>query len=36
MAAAISVDVYPVLGISDLVCQFEDTGIGVCWLHCAT
>ena len=29
----ISVDVYPILAFVDLTCHFEDTGIGVFWLH---
>ena len=35
VAAVISVDVYPFLAFSDLICYPEDTGIGVFWLHCA-
>ena len=31
----ISVDAYPFLTFSDLTCHFEDTEIGVFWLHCA-
>ena len=27
---------HPFLAFSDLTCHFEDTGIGVFWLHCAT
>ena len=30
-----SVDAYPFLAFSDLICHFEDSGIGVFWLHCA-
>ena len=29
MVAAISVDVYPFLDLSDLTCHLEDTGVGV-------
>ena len=29
----ISVDAHPFLAFSDLTCHFEDTGIGVFWLH---
>ena len=32
----ISIDVYPLLAFSDLICHLENTGIGVFWLHCAT
>ena len=35
MVAVISVDAYPFLAFSDLTSHFEDTGIGVFWLHCA-
>ena len=35
VAAVISVDAYRFLAISDMTCHFEDTGIGVLWLHCA-
>ena len=35
MVAVISVDAYRFLAISDMTCHFEDTGIGVLWLHCA-
>ena len=35
VVAVISVDVYPFLAFSDLICYPEDTGIGVFWLHCA-
>ena len=31
-----SVDSYLFLAFSDLTCHFEDTGLGVFWLHCAT
>ena len=31
----ISIDAYPFLAFSDLTCDFEDTGLGVFWLHCA-
>ena len=34
MLAVISVDAYPFLALSDLTCHFEDTRIGVFWLHC--
>ena len=34
VVAVISVDAYPFLAFSDLTCHFEDTGIGVFWLHC--
>ena len=33
MVPVISVDTYPLLAFSDLACHFEDTGIGVFWLH---
>ena len=33
--AVISVDAYPFLVFPDLTCPLEDTGKGVCWLHCA-
>ena len=36
MVAVISVDAYPFLVFSDLTCHFENTGIGVFLLHCAT
>ena len=36
MVPKISVDAYPLLTFSDLACHFEDTGIGVFWLHCVT
>ena len=36
VVAVISVDAYPFLAFSDLICHLEDTGIGVFWLHCAT
>ena len=26
---------YPFSAFSDLIWHFEDTGIGVLWLHCA-
>ena len=35
MVVLISVDAYPFLAFSDLICHPEDTGIGVFWLHCA-
>ena len=35
MVAVISVDAYPFLAFSDLICRLEDTGISVSWLHCA-
>ena len=35
VVAVISVDAYPFLAFSDQTCHFEDTGIGVFWLHCA-
>ena len=31
----ISVDAYPFLAFSDLICYLEDTGIGAFWLRCA-
>ena len=34
VVAVISVDAYPFLAFSDLICHLEDTGIGVFWLHC--
>ena len=33
VVAVISVDTYPFLGFSNLICHLEDTGIGVYWLH---
>ena len=33
MVVVISVDAYSFLGFSDLTCLFEDTIIGVFWLH---
>ena len=36
VVAVISVDAYSFLAFSELTCHFEDTGIGVFWLHCAT
>ena len=36
MLAVVSVDAYPFLAFPDLSCHFEDTEIGVFWLHCAT
>ena len=36
MVAVISVDTYPFLDFSVLTCHFEDTRIGVFWLHCAS
>ena len=33
MVAVISVDVYPLLAFSDLICHLEDTVIAVFWLH---
>ena len=36
MVDVISVHAYRFLAFSDLTCHFEDTGIGVSWLHCAT
>ena len=35
VVAVISVDAYPFLAFSDLICHLEDTGIGVFWLHFA-
>ena len=36
VVAVISVDAYPfLLAFSHQTCHLEDTGIGVCWLHCA-
>ena len=35
VVAVITVDAYPFLAFSDLTYHFEDTGIGVFWLHCA-
>ena len=35
MVAVISVDTYPFLAFSDLICHLQDTGIGVLRLHCA-
>ena len=35
MVAVNSVDVYPFLAFSDLICNLEDTGICVFWFHCA-
>ena len=35
VVAVISVDAYPFLAFSDLICHLEDTGIGIFWLHCA-
>ena len=35
MVAVISVDTYPFLAFSDLICHCEDTGIGAFLLHCA-
>ena len=35
MVAKIGVDAYPFLAFSDLICDLEDMGIGVFWLHCA-
>ena len=29
----VDVDAYPYLTFSDLSCLFEDTGLGVLWLH---
>ena len=31
-----SFDAYPFLTFSDLTCHFENTGIDVFWLHCAS
>ena len=36
VVAVISVDDYPFFAFSDMPCHFEDTGISVYWLHCAT
>ena len=36
VVALISVYAYHFLAFSDLTCNFEDTGIGVFWLDCAT
>ena len=36
VVAVISVDAYTFLAFSDLTCHFEDTGIGVFWLHYAS
>ena len=36
VVAVISVNAYPFLAFSDLICHLEDTGIGVFRLHCAT
>ena len=36
MVPQISAEAYPLLAFSDLACNFEDTGIGVFWLHCVT
>ena len=35
VVAVISLDAYPFLTLSDLVCHYKDTGIGVFWLYCA-
>ena len=35
MEAVISIDAYPFLVFSDLICHHEDTKIGVFWLQCA-
>ena len=35
MVAVISVDAYPFMAFSDLICHLEDMGIGFFWLHCA-
>ena len=35
VVAKIGVDAYPFLAFSDLICDLEDMGIGVFWLHCA-
>ena len=35
LASVISVDAYPFLAFSNLICHLEDTGVGVFWLHCA-
>ena len=34
VVAVISVDAYPFLAFSDLICHLKDIGIGVFWLHC--
>ena len=34
VVAIISVDAYPFLAFLDLTCHFEDTAIGIFWLHC--
>ena len=34
MVTVISVDAYPFLAFSDLICHLEGTGIGAFWLHC--
>ena len=36
VVAVISVDAYPFLSFSNLICHFEDTEIGAFYLHCAT
>ena len=36
VVAVICVDAYPFLALSNMACHFEDTGIGVFWLHSAT
>ena len=35
VVAVISIDAYPSLAFSDLICLLEGTGVGVFWLHCA-
>ena len=35
VVAVISIDAYPFLAFPDLTYHFEDSGIGVFWLHCA-
>ena len=35
VVGVISVDAHHFLPFSDLTCHFEDTRIGVFWLHCA-
>ena len=35
VVAVISVYAYPFLAFSDLTCHFDDSGIGIFWLHCA-
>ena len=35
VVAVISLDAYLFLGLSDLTCHLEVTGIGVFWLHFA-